>query len=109
MKDEQLYEELKKLAEQLDVVVAEHNFKNTGIRVKSGFCLVKNQKHCIIDKHVRLQKKIAVLSECLGDTALENVFVMPALRDHLERFVEKNEKGIPALSEKRKAPEEPVA
>jgi len=93
MKDEQLYQELKNLAEQLDVVVAEHNFKNSGIRVKSGFCLVKDQKHCIIDKHIRLRKKIAILTECLGTTTHENVFVIPAIRDHLERFALKKEKG----------------
>ena len=107
MKDEQLYHELIKMAEQLDVVVAEHNFKNTGIRVRSGSCLVKNQKHCIIDKHIRIQKKIAILTECLGTTDHENVFVIPAIRDHLERFAKENGdrsrvqgsgfKGLPAF------------
>jgi len=84
MKDEQLYEELREVAEKLDIAVVEHNFKHAGIRVKSGFCLVKNQRHCIIDKHIRIKKKIAVLAECLGTFPYDHVFMVPAVRDLLE-------------------------
>jgi hypothetical protein len=98
MKDAQLYKELKNLAEQLDVVVTEHNFKNTGVRVKSGSCLVKKQKHCIIDKHIRIQKKIAILTECLDTTGHENVFVVPAIRDHLDQFAKRVSKGRAATA-----------
>ena len=43
MKPEELYRELKLLAEKLGVGVEEHNFRNAGIHVKSGACTVHGQ------------------------------------------------------------------
>jgi len=86
MKPEQLYQELKHLAEKLAVQVAEHNFRTTGIHVKSGYCIVKGKDHCIIDKHLRINQKIEVLAECLSDMPHESVYVIPAVREYLERF-----------------------
>lgn len=86
MKVEQLYQELKDLAEKLDICVAEHNLKKAGIRVKSGLCKVKNKDHCIIDKHLRLSRKVDVLAECLSSLPHESVYLRPAVRQLLERF-----------------------
>ena len=84
MKDEQLYQELKNLAEKLEVTVAEHSFKNAGVAVKSGFCVVKSKKHCIIDRNARLKVKIDVLAELLARIPHEHIFVVPAVRDLLD-------------------------
>ena len=86
MKIEQLYQELKDLAEKLDVIVSEQNFRNAGVRVQSGLCKVKNKKYCIIDKHLRLNRKVDALAECLSLLPHESVFVRPAVRERLERF-----------------------
>lgn len=86
MKIEQIYQELKDLAEKLDVTVSEQNFRNTGIRVKSGLCKVKNETHCIIDKHLRVNRKVDVLAECLNLMPHESIYVRPAVRKVLERF-----------------------
>jgi hypothetical protein len=85
MKTEQLYQELKDLAEKLDVTVSEQNFRHAGIRVQSGLCKVKNKTHCIIDKHLRLNRKVDALAECLSSLPHESVFVRPAVREFLER------------------------
>lgn len=86
MKSEQLYQELKVLAEKLGVQVSEQNFRNTGIRVKSGSCLVKDVQHCIIDKHLRVNQKLEILGECLSQLAHESIYVVPAAREFLDRF-----------------------
>jgi hypothetical protein len=93
MKPEKLYHELKDLAERIGMRVAEQNFRiNPGIRVKSGFCIVKDQECCIIDKHLRLSKKTEVLADCIhnkltaSNESIETVFMVPAVRDYLERF-----------------------
>jgi hypothetical protein len=85
MKTEQLYQELKDLSEKLDVAVCEQNFRNTGIRVKSGLCKVKNKSLCVIDKHLRTHEKIEILAECLSHFPHEGVYVLPAVREILER------------------------
>ena len=86
MKPEQLYHELKILAEKLALQVSEHNFKTAGIHVRSGFCVVKDQPCCIIDKSLKVSKKAEVLGECLCQMSHESVFVLPAVREYLEQF-----------------------
>lgn len=86
MKPEQLYQELRHLAEKLDVQVAEHNFRTTGIHVKSGYCKVKGKDHFIIDKHLRVNQKLETLAEWLSGQPHESVYVMPAVREYLERL-----------------------
>ena len=85
MKPDQLYHELKMLAEKLSLQVSEHNFKPTGIHVRSGFCIVKGQPCCIIDKSLKISKKNEVLAECLCQMPHESVFVVPAVREYLEQ------------------------
>jgi len=62
MKPDQLYQELKDLAERMQVTVSEENLKNAGIKVRSGLCIVKGRKWVVIDKHKSLQKKIKILA-----------------------------------------------
>ena len=90
MKPEKLYQELKDLAEKIDLRVSEQNFRITpGIRVRSGFCKVKNQDCCIIGKHIKLSKKMEVLAECIQEKAsdsLESIYMIPAVREYMEKF-----------------------
>jgi hypothetical protein len=93
VKPEKLYQELKDLAEKIGMRVSEQNFRiTTGIRVKSGFCIVKDQECCIIDKHLRPNKKTEALAECISEKltvsqeSLETIFLVPAVREYMERF-----------------------
>lgn len=86
MKPEQLYQDLKDLAEKLDVTVSEQSFRSSGIPVKSGFCLIKGKMHCIIDRNIGLQKKIKVLAASLVDLPHENIYVVPEVRDAINRY-----------------------
>ena len=86
MKPIQLYQELKNLAEKLDVTVTEQNFRNTGIPVRSGYCIVKNQNYCIIDKHIKLDKKIDILATCISHYSYDGIYLLPAVREFLEKY-----------------------
>lgn len=103
MKADQLLEELKLLAEKLGIEVSEQNFRTTGISVKSGFCKVKGNHHFLIDKHLKLSKKVEVLAEYLAQLPMETVFMVPALREYLELY---RAKTTPADSKKGNQPEE---
>ncbi len=94
MKAEHLYQELKDLAEKLDVTVSEHNFRKAGIQVQSGLCTVKNRKYCIIYKHLRLSHKVDKLAQCLSSLSHESIFVRPAVRELLEQ-IEHDSNKIP--------------
>ena len=93
MKPEKLYQELRDLADRIGIRVSEQNFRITpGIRVKSGFCKVKDQDCCIIDKHLKLNKKMEALAECINEKSIvsqdpiESIYLVPAVREYMERF-----------------------
>ena len=85
MKPEQIYREMITLSERLGIQVKEQNFRTAGIHVKSGFCKVKDQDLFLIDKHLKLSKKVEVLTDFLCEQPIDTMFVIPALRDHLEK------------------------
>jgi hypothetical protein len=94
VKPEQLYQQLKDLAEKISIRVTEHNFRiTTGIHVKSGFCKVKDQDCCIIDKHLKLSKKMEALAECIheqlqtSNLSIDTMYLVPAVREYMERFL----------------------
>lgn len=93
MKPEQIYQELKDLAEKLDVTVSEQSFRTSGIPVKSGFCLIKGKMHCIIDKNISLHKKTVILAQSLFELPHENLFVVPAVRDLIKKYGRKDNSG----------------
>lgn len=91
MKPEQLYQELKDLAEKMDVTVSEQNLRTAGIKVKSGLCTVKGTDMFIMDKHKSVKHKIKVLAAQLANMPHEDIFVVPSVREVLNKYVEKSE------------------
>ena len=90
MKPEQLYQELRDLAEKLAVTVSEQNLRTAGIKVKSGLCKVKGKDLFIMDKHQSIHKKIRILASQLANMSHEDVYVMPAVRETLNKFGDKS-------------------
>ena len=86
MKPEQIYQELKDLAEKLGITVSEQSFRASGITVKSGSCLIKGKLHCIIDRNLGVTKKTQVLARALSELPHEKVYVIPAVRDIIEKY-----------------------
>jgi hypothetical protein len=85
MKPDQLYQELKDLAERLQITVSEQNLKTTGIKAQSGLCTVKGKQIFIMDKHKSVHKKIRILAEQLAKMPLEHLYIVPAVRELLDK------------------------
>jgi hypothetical protein len=81
MKPEQIYQELKDIAEKLGITVSEQNLRKTGISVKSGICKVKGKQIFIMDKHKSIQKKNVILTSFLKEMPHEDIYVIPAVRE----------------------------
>ncbi|MBT8356428.1 MAG: hypothetical protein KJO61_01530 [Deltaproteobacteria bacterium] len=81
MKPEQIYQELKDLAEKLGIAVSEQNLRKSGISVKSGLCKVKGKQIFVMDKHKSIYKKNAILTSLLQELPHENIYVVPAVRE----------------------------
>lgn len=89
MKPDQLYQELIDLADRLQITVSEQNLKTSGIKVKSGFCKVKGQNLFVMDKHKSIHEKIRILAAQLADIPHEDIYIVPAVRDLLDKNVAK--------------------
>jgi len=89
MKPDQLYQELKDLAERMQITVSEQNLKTSGIKVQSGLCSVKGQNLFIMDKHKSVHKKIGILAAQLTAIPHEDLYIIPAVRELLEKYAEK--------------------
>jgi hypothetical protein len=88
MKPEQLYQELTDLAERLDITVSEQNLRKTGVKAKSGLCKVKGNYLFIVDKHKSIHKKIKILASQLAKMPHDNIFIIPAVRELLNKYSE---------------------
>lgn len=86
MKHETRYQMLKELAEKLDITVSEQNFRSTGTAARSGLCVVRGKRMFLVDKHLPVRRKNEALGECLAAMAVDQVFVLPAVREYLARF-----------------------
>jgi len=97
MKPEQIFVELKNLSEKLDIIISEQSFRKTGIKVSSGFCIVKGKNYFIIDKDLSIKKKNEIVAEYLSTLDYENIYIVPAIRDFIN--MNKNyKKGTVLLS-----------
>jgi len=91
MKSDQMFKNLKELAEKFGITVSEQNFRRAGIRVKSGICRVKGREKIIIDKFLTLNKKNSILAGLICKRAYEDIYVLPAVRDFLDKKKERKE------------------
>jgi len=90
MKPEQLYQHLKEAAEKLGITVSEQNFRNAGIKVKSGLCKVRGNHLFIMNKHISVHRKNKILTACLSRMPHEDVYIVPAVREILAKENAKN-------------------
>ncbi|MFH0729973.1 MAG: hypothetical protein V2B19_26980 [Pseudomonadota bacterium] len=84
MKPEQIFQQLKDLAEKLDIKVSEQSFASASIPVKSGYCKVRGQHRFIIDKKLTFYKKNKILATFLSRYPMEEIYVVPKIREFLE-------------------------
>ncbi len=85
MKSDQLYQGLKELAEKLGVAVKEQNLKIAGVPVESGLCKIKGEAVFIMDKRLPVHKKAQILATCLSEMPHEEIYLVPDIRDYLEK------------------------
>lgn len=89
MKTDQLYQELKDLAERMQITVSEQNLRTSGIKVQSGLCTVRGKQMFIMDKHKSVHKKIRILAAQLAMMPLEDLYIIPAVRELLDKAAQK--------------------
>ena len=86
MKQEQIYQELVELLEKFDITVSEQNFKATRTKTRGGFCIVKSDKFFILNKDIKLNRKINMLVDYIRTLPHEDLYVVPVVRALLKEI-----------------------
>ena len=86
MKQEQIYQELVELLEKFDITVSEQNFKATRTKTRGGFCIVKSEKFFILNKDIKLNRKISMLVDYIRTLPHEDLYVVPVVRALLKEI-----------------------
>ncbi len=73
----------------MQITVSEQNLKVSGIKVRSGLCTVKGQKLFVMDKHKSVHKKIKILAIQLAQIPHDEIYIIPAVRELLEKYARK--------------------
>ena len=89
MRHEGLISELEAIANQLGVSVRYEKGDFEG-----GFCILKEKKLLVVNKRLMPNKKAAALAIALHEIGLDNVFVMPAVREFIEDEVARVAKNM---------------
>ncbi len=79
MTQQQIYDELKLLAEQMGLMVRIEMGDFEG-----GICTVHSKRLLLINRRHHFGRRIHVMARSLHDAGLDQVFVKPALRDAIE-------------------------
>lgn len=85
MKRRQLYQHLIEAAEKAGIRVIEQNLRATGINARSGLCRLKGESVFIMDKNLGVNEKINVLAAGLKQIPMDEIYIMPAVRDIIDR------------------------
>lgn len=83
MKPEQIYQNLKELAEKLGIRVSEQTLNTIGVKVSSGLCKVQGEYLFIMDRKMPVHRKNKLLAACLSQMPHEDIYVLPAVREIL--------------------------
>jgi len=94
VKPEEIYQNLKDLADRLGVTVSDQNFRKAGIKVKSGHCIVMDKQCFIMDKHKSLKDKIDILVSFLVTLDHEDLYLLPNIRELLNKHVKQQKGGL---------------
>lgn len=86
MEAEEIFQNLIILAEKLVIEIRQENFRVTRTKIKSGYCKIKGKDCYIIDKHLPMIQKVNLLGAFLASKPLEDIYVLPAVRQFLDKF-----------------------
>ncbi|MGD8368489.1 MAG: hypothetical protein PVG78_12680 [Desulfobacterales bacterium] len=100
MKPEEMYQQLIALAEKRRITVSEKNLRQAGLRAHSGLCRVHGDWIYVMDKSASIARKVDLLAECLSQQPLDELYIVPAVREVIEKNRTKQTDGEPSSTEK---------
>ncbi|MBI2456730.1 MAG: hypothetical protein HYV46_11435 [candidate division NC10 bacterium] len=85
MQEEWLLTALENLAEQLRIPVAYASLATEELPGRGGLCVIHGERRIIIERTLTTREKARLLATGLAQFDLEDVFLLPAVREAIER------------------------
>ncbi len=85
MQDEGLLTALEGLAEQLQIPVSYATLATEELPGRGGMCVIHGERRIIIERSLTTREKARLLASGLAQFDLEDVFLLPAVREAIER------------------------
>jgi hypothetical protein len=86
MDPESIYQHLEQIAEKVGISIRYENLASSEVTPSSGLCRVRGRYLYIMDTSKDVDERIKALCQCLGQMDLEGIYVMPAVRELLDRW-----------------------
>ena len=83
MTDTQLLQELEALAERLSIEVSTANLEG----MSGGLCKHRGKWRLILERRLGVPERVDAFLKALARMPLEEVFVVPEVRERIERYV----------------------
>lgn len=85
MQDEALLAALEGLAEQLQIPVTYAALATEELPGRGGMCVIHGERRIIIERSLTTREKARLLAAGLAQFDFEDVFLLPAVREAIER------------------------
>jgi hypothetical protein len=85
MTHEELLIQLEELAGRLNIHLQYEPLKNEDPSTFGGFCRIKDQPIIILHSKASISRKIEILTETLRRFDIDELYLRPALREHLKK------------------------
>ena len=85
MTQEELLKQLEELAGKVNITIRYESLKNEDPETFGGLCRVKEQSILFLHAKAKLKRKIALITEALKRYDIDEIYLRPALREHLKR------------------------
>jgi hypothetical protein len=85
MRDEDLLVTLEELAEQLQIPVTYAALATEELPGRGGMCVIHGERRIIIERSLTTREKARLLAAGLAQFDFEDVFLLPAVREAIER------------------------
>jgi hypothetical protein len=84
MSPEQLLAALELIAEQLEIPVRYAAVATEELPGQGGLCVLRGERRIIIERNLGVREKVRLLAAGLGHFDLQNVFMLPRIREAIE-------------------------
>jgi hypothetical protein len=85
MTQEELLKQLEELADKVNITIRYVSLKNEDPATFGGLCRIKEQPVLFLHAKAKVIRKITLITEALKRYDVDEIYLRPALREHLKK------------------------